>query len=106
MTISNIIMASIFGIDDKKISIIDQNQEITFIFPNKKRIYTGNDKDILSLIPLSYEVCGITVSGLKYPLKNETLHFGSTRGVSNRFKDKKAVITIKSGILICVIIRS
>ena len=104
MTIANITAASVFGIN-KKIKIIDQNQEITFIFPNKKMSYTGNNKDIISLIPLSYEVCGITITGLEYQLKNETLYFGSTKGVSNRFKKNKAVITTESGILLCAIIR-
>ncbi|MBW1650529.1 MAG: thiamine diphosphokinase [Deltaproteobacteria bacterium] len=101
MTISNITAASVFGINNK-ISIIDNNQEITFIFPNKKAEYIGNNKDTISLIPLSYEVCGITATGLEYPLKNETLRFGSTKGVSNKFKKNKAVITTASGILLCV----
>ncbi len=104
MTIANITAASVFGIN-KKIKIIDNNQEITFIFPNQKTEYTGNDKDIISLIPLSYEVCGITTAGLQYQLQNETLNFGSTKGVSNRFIENKAVINTKSGILLCAIIK-
>jgi thiamine pyrophosphokinase len=104
MTIANIAAASVFGIN-KKIKIIENNQEITFIFPNKKKEYTGNGNDIISLIPLSYEVCGITTTGLYYQLQNETLNFGSTKGLSNKFIKSKTSITTKSGILLCAIIK-
>jgi len=61
---------------------------------------TGKPKDLISLIPVSQKVEGVTLQGVAYPLRDYTLFMGSTRGISNYLTDKKAVITIRSGILI------
>lgn len=62
----------------------------------------GKKGDLLSLIPLNGDVTGVTLTGLQYLLKNETLHFGKPRGVSNVFTRKKAKITCKKGVLLIV----
>ncbi len=38
---------------------------------------------LVSLIPFTKEITGITTGGLDYPLCGETLYFGQSRGVSN-----------------------
>ena len=58
--------------------------------------------DVVSLIPFTEAVHGVSTEGLLYPLSSETLTQGSTRGVSNIIVGKKAIVTIKSGILIVV----
>jgi thiamine pyrophosphokinase len=57
----------------------------------------------VSLIPLTSEVTGITTRGLKYPLKNETLRAGETRGVSNEFTADTVEISIKNGMLLAIL---
>lgn len=44
---------------------------------------SGRVDQLFSLIPLFGDVKDITLTGVKYGLKNETLKLGSTRGVSN-----------------------
>ena len=56
----------------------------------------------LSLIPLAGDAVGITTHGLEYPLIDETLYFGSPRGVSNVFKQDSAHIQIREGLLLCI----
>ena len=56
----------------------------------------------VSLLALSPEVCGISLAGFAYPLDNETLSMGQTRGVSNRIKDSPAVIQCKTGTLLII----
>ena len=46
-------------------------------------ILTAPVGSIVSVIPLSERVMGITYHGLAYPLVDVTLPFGSTRGISN-----------------------
>ena len=57
----------------------------------------------ISLIPLCDEVFGITLKNLKYPLNDFDLKMGDTICVSNEFKDEKASINFKKGILLVVI---
>ncbi len=57
----------------------------------------------LSLIPIGGDVAGVSTEGLEWPLKNETLAFGATRGVSNKFLLGKVTINIKKGYLLCVL---
>ena len=57
---------------------------------------------IVSAVPLSAEVTGITYTGLEYPLTGATLHLGSTQGVSNRMNRESATIRIADGILLVV----
>lgn len=56
----------------------------------------------VSLLPLSDEVCGITLSGFAYPLSRENLCMGQTRGLSNIIKESPAVIEYQSGVLLIV----
>lgn len=58
------------------------------------------DYQIVSLIPLSTEVTGITTQGLVYPLNGEALSLGIVRGVSNCFSAEEVIVTIESGTLL------
>ncbi len=55
---------------------------------------------VVSLIPLSGVVTGITYTGLEYNLADVTLKLGSTRAVSNVVQNYPATITIRSGLAI------
>jgi len=57
----------------------------------------------LSLIPLDKKVTGVTVTGCKYLLKAESLSRYKTKGMSNIIEQKKAVITVKKGLLLYVL---
>jgi thiamine pyrophosphokinase len=57
---------------------------------------------IVSAIPLSATVTGITYTGLQYPLENATLALGSTRGISNAVATSPATIAIDGGILLVI----
>lgn len=81
--------------------IIHENQEI-FIVPKKKFSIKGVPGERISLFPLSGEVKGLTLRGLRYGLDNYNLRFGIGRGISNEFKSKKTEISFKSGTLLCV----
>jgi thiamine pyrophosphokinase len=62
----------------------------------------GTPGDIVSLLPVHGPATGITLSGLRYPLANETLHPGQTRGVSNVLANPAATIELTSGTLIVI----
>lgn len=58
----------------------------------------------LSLLPVSREVRGIHLQSVKYPLKNETLIRGFTRGISNQLvaDATEATISIQQGKLLII----
>lgn len=59
----------------------------------------------LSLIPLSAEVTGVTVSGAKYPLTNATLKFGKSLPVSNEFTGRPVQISAEAGLMLIITAR-
>jgi thiamine pyrophosphokinase len=56
----------------------------------------------VSLLPLTPEVTGITLSGFQYPLKNATLRLGDTLGISNVLTADSGTISVASGCLIVI----
>lgn len=78
--------------------IMDARNEIHMV--QERLELAGTPGDLLSLIPVSRKVEGVTLQGLAYPLENQTLFRGSSLGISNFFKEKKAIISIRSGTLI------
>jgi thiamine pyrophosphokinase len=81
-------------------SIIDESQEIMLI--NNELVIEGSRGDYLSLFALTSEASGIVTEGLKFSLKNDSLDFASTRGLSNVFTDSQAKVAIKSGLLLVI----
>ena len=56
----------------------------------------------LSLVPLTENVCGVTLKGLKYPLCDFTLTMGDSIGISNEFTDTDAEIIFEKGLLLVI----
>jgi thiamine pyrophosphokinase len=67
-----------------------------------ERALRGTPGDLVSLIAVGGPAHGVTTSGLEYPLASETLHPGSTRGVSNVFAEEHARITVEAGVLLAI----
>ena len=75
------------------------------------RELTGRPGELVSLVPVGGAVHGITTAGLEYPLRSESLHAGSSRGISNVFGgaapgDKtdvvRATVDVVSGTLLAI----
>jgi thiamine pyrophosphokinase len=80
---------------------LDDGVEEVFFCRAQVRVHGGSG-DIVSLIPWGSPVHGIQTQGLKWPLKDETLHPDKTRGISNEMLSESATITIGSGLLLVV----
>lgn len=83
-----------------EIRILEGDMEVRYI--RKRGLIRGKKGDEVSLIPLTGQCKKIRTHNLCYPLKNETLLFGSTRGISNILEGPVASITLSSGILLVV----
>lgn len=78
--------------------LINSKNDVMLI--NSRVTIFGHKGDTVSLLPLSEKVSGIETQGLYYPLKEKTIHIGSTRGISNVMTGDEAEICIKSGFLL------
>jgi thiamine pyrophosphokinase len=105
MTFSNVfILLSPFlrGIDTR---ILEGQYELLCLHGPRKTLLEGTPGTTVSLIPLAGPVTGVTLGGFDFPLHKETLPVGTSRGVSNLFRDKSVEIEIEGGHLLVVIAR-
>lgn len=58
---------------------------------------TGHPGELLSVVPLSETVKGVTLKGLAYPLHDAELTLGSSIGISNVFTENTARISLREG---------
>lgn len=62
----------------------------------------GRPGDLVSLVPAGISAEGVTTDGLRFPLRQEPLVLGRTRGVSNVRAAPMARITLESGRLLVI----
>jgi thiamine pyrophosphokinase len=62
----------------------------------------GAPGDLVSLFAVAAPARGVATDGLRYPLRGETLHPGSTRGVSNELVAAVAHVSVADGVLLAV----
>jgi thiamine pyrophosphokinase len=101
-TVANLLLAGAFPALNFRLA--DANQEFFYIRAGETSAFAGQPGDTVSLIPLGEEAEGITTHNLEYPLKDEQLTFGSTRGVSNVLLAEHASVSLRRGLLLCVVI--
>lgn len=99
-TLSNVLLLHLPILVGRDVRIEDGLQEVILVRDSIE--LTGEPGDLVSLLPLSPIVRGITTTGLKYPLNDESMIFYHSRGVSNRMINNSARIEFLSGVLICI----
>jgi thiamine pyrophosphokinase len=65
-------------------------------------VLRGDPGDLVTLLPFYGPALGVTTDGLLYPLRDEDLTVGSTRGVSNELMAPEATVRLRSGVLVAV----
>ncbi|HIQ12709.1 MAG TPA: thiamine diphosphokinase [Caldilineales bacterium] len=66
-------------------------------------VVRGRPGDILSVIPLTPDVTGLTYHhGLRWTLTDAILPFGSSRGVSNELVAEEARLSLKTGVILVI----
>jgi thiamine pyrophosphokinase len=99
-TLANILLLLPLAKAGMSARIMDANNEICVV--TDRLTLTGTPGDLVSLIPVTPTVQGVTVQGLCYPLDNHTLLMGSTLGISNCFSEPRAKIQVRSGTLLVI----
>lgn len=105
-TLANLLMPAARDLAGVRIRLVDGAQDIELIKPGERHEVHGKPGDLLSLVPLGGDAVGVITENLEYPLVRETLHFGSTRGISNRLLGENAAVAFSQGLLLCVVIHN
>mgnify|MGYP001182307685 CR=1 FL=1 len=100
-TLSNIYLLALPALANCDVRIIAGKEE-TYLARPGWMFVEGQQGDTVSLLPLNGTVFGVKTEGLHYPLRSEDLYFGPARGVSNVMTHDKAVVYVRSGILLIV----
>ena len=103
-TMANVLLLTRPELDNIDIRIVEGAQE-SFLIQDEATVQ-GRPGDTISLIPLGGNAQGVTIEGVKWPLDQVTLHFGSTWGVSNVLRAKQARVRVQHGSLLCVVMHT
>lgn len=69
---------------------------------HRETVVHGRPGELVSLLPAHGDAEGITTVGLRFPLHDEDLPAGSSRGVSNVLVDATAAVRLRAGRLLVV----
>ena len=82
--------------------IIDDYNKVSVITSRLTANISGEIGGLISLLPISSEVYGVSSKGLKWELRNHKFNIGNPFGVSNELASKNAKISVEDGILLLI----
>jgi thiamine pyrophosphokinase len=62
----------------------------------------GSPDELVSLLPVHGSAGGVSTDGLRFPLRDEDLPAGTTRGISNQFVGDRAHVRVTRGVVLAV----
>lgn len=68
----------------------------------RRRDLYGARGDLVTLLPVGGDAVGVTTTGLRFPLRAETLHLGRSRGLSNEVEQVPASVSLDAGTLLVI----
>lgn len=98
-SVANLLLLTLPELAAKDVALVDGPSTVRVIGgPGPGRLnISGGVGDYVSLLALSERVDGVTTSGLRYPLTDETLLQGPTRGLSNELSSDHAEVATRNG---------
>lgn len=86
----------------RTITAIRANTRVLALHGGSEYIIDAPVGSDLTLLPVSGDATGVRTTGLRYPLRGETLHFGRSRGLSNVVALRPASVTLEHGVLLVI----
>lgn len=106
--LANVGLLALPVLADRPATLVDAGSRISLIrAPGPdgapvRRALVGRRGDLVSLLPWGPGVVGVTTGGLAYPLDDEPLPEGPTRGLSNLRAVPEASVVVRRGLLLIV----
>ncbi|MTT32315.1 thiamine diphosphokinase [Terrilactibacillus sp. BCM23-1] len=82
--------------------LLDRYNRISLLKPNVHSISRESSFQYVSFIPLTMEVKDLTLKGFKYELNHATIRVGSSRCISNEYKDPVGEVRFTEGCLLMI----
>ena len=80
----------------RDVRLVDVAARIRLIGPGRSDL-AGRIGDLVSLLPFGGDAGGVTTAGLRYPLRDEPLRLGPSRGLSNVRHAGDASVVLETG---------
>lgn len=78
------------------VRLVDASARIRLVGPGR-HVLDGALGDLVSLLPFGGTAAGVSTTGLRYPLRDEPLELGPSRGLSNVRDSEAATLTVGTG---------
>ena len=99
-TVANLQLVSCISKRGGKAVFVGESVFVTAITNSTLKIADGKGR--ISVFSYGEKACGVSISGLKYTLSDAKITNDFPIGVSNEFKEKEAVISVKNGTLLII----
>ena len=86
--------------NEAEICIVDENNRIRMVDKGIKIKKEEQFGEYVSLLPFTPQVKGLTLKGMKYPLKEYTMTCYNSLGISNEIVEEVAEISFDDGVLL------
>jgi thiamine pyrophosphokinase len=100
MCLANIFLLASQKYDSISFTVIERNSTAYIIRAGKTLNFAGKPGTIVSIMPIMGPANGVSCHGLKWNMNNDSLSFGTPRGVSNLMVDSNAQISVNEGMLL------
>ena len=100
--LANVLLLTLPVLRGVPMTLRDERHEVRLVRADERVTLTGAPGDVVTLLPVTRTVRGVTTSGLRYALRDGTLAMGSSRGVSNELTGKRASVRVGRGALLVV----
>ncbi len=91
---------------DPRVKVVRGATSVRAVRGGSRIELAGAPGSLVTLLAVGGDASGVWTEGLRYVLRGETLALGSSRGVSNEMVSERAAVSVGSGTLLVVEIRS
>ena len=100
MSFANLFLLAAPEYSGVEILLVEQGTTIGVCRKGEEQYLSFPVGTTISLLPLNGDATGVTLTGFKYPLTDQTLKFTSSHGVSNVLLHSPGTVVVKSGIVL------
>jgi thiamine pyrophosphokinase len=100
---ANVFLLALPELKGLNVRIVEGNQTAFLI--HDEACICGKPGDTVSILPIGGIAVGVSNDDLEWPLHEETLPLGTTRGISNVLLGEQAYIRVQDGVLLCIVTR-
>jgi thiamine pyrophosphokinase len=100
--LANVWLLALPAAEGREVVILDARCRMRLLSGPGRTELQGPSADLVTLLPFDGPAQGVTTEGLAYPLRNESLRAGPSRGLSNVRAEREAVITLRAGRLLII----